>query len=93
MMHVLPHGFVRTRYYGFLANAHREPQLKKIRQLLNVPDPESRDQQADGDLLEQEQDLELAPCPHCQQGLMELIERVPRPTVPQILELPLMVPM
>ena len=49
MMHVLPHGFVRIRYYGFLANAHREQQLKKIRQLLNVPDPESRDQQADGD--------------------------------------------
>ena len=93
MMHVLPHGFVRIRYYGFLANAQRQQQLKKIRQLLNVPDPESRDQQADADLLEQEQDAEPAPCPHCQQGLMELIARVPRPTVPQILELPLMVPM
>ncbi len=93
MMHVLPHGFVRIRYYGFLANAQRQQQLKQIRQLLNVPDPESRDQQADDDLLEQDQDLEPAPCPLCEQGLMELIARVPRPTVPQILELPLMVPM
>ncbi len=93
MMHVLPHGFVRIRYYGFLANAQRGPQLKKIRQLLNVPDPESRDPQADADLLEQEQDIEPDPCPHCQQGMMELIERTPRPTVPQILELPLMVPL
>ena len=92
MMHVLPHGFVRIRYYGFLANAQRQ-QLTKIRQLLNVPDSESSDQQADGDLLEQEQDLEPDPCPRCQQGQMQLIETVPRPTVPQILELPLMVPM
>lgn len=30
MMHVLPNGFVRIRYYGFLANKHRQEQLRKI---------------------------------------------------------------
>ena len=37
MMHVLPHGFVRIRYYGFLANTHRQEQLRKIRELLACP--------------------------------------------------------
>ena len=93
MMHVLQSGFVRIRYYGFLANAQREQQLTKIRQLLNVPDPESTDEQADSDTLEQKQEAELDRCPHCQQGPMTLIAAAPRPTVPQILALPLMVPM
>ena len=93
MMHVLPSGFMRIRYYGFLANAHRSQQLSKIRELLNVPEPESTDGQADSDCLEQEQEPELEHCPHCQSGPMTLIAAAPRPTVPQILALPLMVPL
>ena len=92
MMHVLPSGFVRIRYYGFLANAQREQQLTKIRQLLNVPDPECTDEQADSDTLEQKQEAELDRCPHCQQGPMTLIAAAPRPTVPQILARPPRVP-
>ena len=37
MMHVLPNGFVRIRYFGFFANTHRKQQLRKIRELLNAP--------------------------------------------------------
>ena len=93
MMHVLPRGFTRIRYYGFLANARRQQQLSKIRQLLNVPDQPSPDEQADSDCLEKEQEPELDQCPHCQSGPMRVIEAAARPTVPQILKLPLMVPM
>ena len=93
MMHVLPSGFMRIRYYGFLANAQRGQQLSRIRQLLNVPSQESPDEQAASESLEEEQDPELEQCPHCQQGAMTLIAAAPRPTVPQILKLPLMVPM
>lgn len=90
MMHVLPRGFTRIRYYGFLANAQRGQQLTKIRQLLNVPDQDRPNEQADS--LEEEQEAELEQCPHCQSGPMTLIAAAPRPTVPQILKLPLMVP-
>ena len=89
-MHVLPSGFMRIRYYGFLANARRKQQLSKIRQLLNVPDQENTDQ---NDSLEQEQDPGPDQCPQCQQGPMRIIEMAPRPTIPQILKLPLMVPL
>ena len=35
-MHTLPGGFVRIRYYGFLANRHRNERLEKCRRLLGV---------------------------------------------------------
>src|SRR5262249_2485960 len=34
LLHVLPEGFVRIRYYGLLANRHREWNLKRCRELL-----------------------------------------------------------
>jgi len=34
LMHVLPEGFVRTRYYGFLANRNRKSNIKRARQLI-----------------------------------------------------------
>jgi Putative transposase len=39
LMHVLPRGFTRIRYFGFLANRHRGQKLIKIRQLLGMPHP------------------------------------------------------
>lgn len=35
-LHVLPKGFMRVRYYGFLANAVRVQKLATIRRILNV---------------------------------------------------------
>ena len=74
MMHVLPRGFVRIRYYGFLANAHRQKQLYKIRQLLGAAAGRSltnnqRDHPQDP--------IEPAPdqrCPHCQEGFMRAVD-------------------
>lgn len=91
MMHVLPNGFMRIRYYGFLANTHRQEQLRKIRELLDVPQPaideETDDGQEDPDSPEHDRR-----CPHCQEGLMWPIEMEPRPRLSQILNLPLLVP-
>src|SRR6201987_1313039 len=33
LLHVLPEGFQRIRYYGFLANRYREPKLARCREL------------------------------------------------------------
>ena len=90
MMHVLPHGFVRIRYYGFLANAHRQAQLSKIRDLLGAPQPAVSDEQP----TDPSQDaIKTAPdecCPHCQEGLMRAVATTPRPRLAEILQLPLM---
>jgi len=46
LLHVLPKGFQRIRYYGFLANRYREQKLARCRQLLAIPQPEPPDDQA-----------------------------------------------
>lgn len=39
LLHILPHRFVRIRYYGLLANRHRNRQLEHCRALLGVAAP------------------------------------------------------
>ena len=41
LMHVLPPGFVRLRYGGFLANCHRRDKLNRCRELLGSSTPPS----------------------------------------------------
>jgi len=47
LLHVLPHRFVRIRYYGFLAHRHRDRELERCLALLGAaapsPAPEERE--------------------------------------------------
>jgi hypothetical protein len=43
LLHVLPHGFVRIRFFGFLANRRRKTLLPLCQQLLHLPYPRSPD--------------------------------------------------
>ena len=36
LIHVLPDGFHRIRYYGFLGNCHRARKLERCRELLRM---------------------------------------------------------
>ena len=92
MMHILPHGFMRIRYYGFLANTNRKKKLNLIRQLLGAAQQDTAGDGNNTDEFQDEQETALEQCPHCQNGLMRTIAEAPRPTVPQILKLPLLVP-
>jgi len=77
LLHVLPDGFQRIRYYGFLANRYREQKLARCRQLLAMPPPEPPDDQAAGDYRDQYEELtgaSLTECPACQGGRMVIIE-------------------
>lgn len=92
MMHVLPNGFMRIRYYGFLANTHRKDQLHKIRSLLDAPQPAIAGDETD------DRDQDAVPsdhdqrCPHCHEGSMRPIDIAPRPRLSEILDLPLLAP-
>jgi Putative transposase/Transposase zinc-binding domain len=77
LLHVLPEGFQRIRYYGFLANRHREQKLARCRQLLAMPQPEATDKAAVQDYRDQYQKLtgaSLTECPACQGGHLVIIE-------------------
>ncbi len=77
LLHVLPDGFQRIRYYGFLANRYREQKLARCRQLLAMPQPVAPDDQVGGDYRDQYEELtgaSLTQCPVCQRGHMVIIE-------------------
>ena len=47
LIHVLPDGFHRIRYFGFLGNCHRARKLKRCRELLGMASPIPADPPAD----------------------------------------------
>jgi len=81
LLHVLPQGFQRIRYYGFLANRYREEKLARCRELLDMPAPEPPALEGAKDYRERYQELigpSLGECPACHQGRMLVIEILPR---------------
>ena len=76
LLHVLPEGFQRIRYYGFLANRYRKQKLARCRELLNMPPPEphchvKKDYR---DRYEELTGKSLKTCPVCHQGQMVITE-------------------
>jgi Putative transposase len=78
LLHVLPDGFHRIRYYGFLGNRYRQEKLQRCRQLLGMasadqttPATEPKDYR---DRYEQLTGVSLRLCPVCRQGRMIRIE-------------------
>ncbi|MFH1605493.1 MAG: IS91 family transposase [Pseudomonadota bacterium] len=77
LMHTLPAGFVRIRYYGFLANRCRQRQLKRCRQLLGVLlAQEDTNQDPPQASEEPEPAADAMRCPICKIGLL-----IPRGTL------------
>src|SRR6201993_2498207 len=81
LLHVLPEGFQRIRYYGFLANRYREQKLTRCRDLLGMPAAESPALETAKDYLERYEELtgsSLWQCPVCRQGRMLVTQVLPR---------------
>jgi hypothetical protein len=75
LLHVLPRGFHRIRYYGFLGNRHRKEKLERCRQLLGMAPPkESSPKPATPedyrDRYERLTGRSLRECPVCHRGRM-----------------------
>jgi len=77
LLHVLPEGFHRIRYYGFLGNRYRAQKLACCRDLLGIPVPEPADSRSAKDYRDRYEDLtghSLRQCPGCHRGQMIIIE-------------------
>jgi hypothetical protein len=75
LLHVLPSGFHRIRYYGFLGNRYRKEKLEHCRQLLGMtpPDEGSSQPQPCEDYRDRYEKLtghSLRECPVCHRGRM-----------------------
>ncbi len=76
LLHVLPDGFQRIRYFGFLANRYRTEKLALCRQLMQMPPPTpTREIGKDyRDRYEALTGISLKTCPLCRRGTMVVIE-------------------
>ena len=80
LLHVLPSGFHRIRYYGFLANRNRQQKLTECRRLLSAPPPPPPAEQAGPaatdyrDRYEALTGRSLRQCPRCDDGSMLVVD-------------------
>ena len=82
LIHVLPDGFHRIRYYGFLSNCHRARKLARCRELLGMaPMPPLASPGDYKDRFEALTGRSLRECPHCHTGIMVVIRCITRPGV------------
>ena len=75
LLHALPDGFQRIRYYGLLGNRYRQQKLARCRQLLSMAPPVEA--QAPADYRVRHEILtgsSLRECPVCHRGRMVMVE-------------------
>jgi hypothetical protein len=75
LTHILPKGFRRIRYYGFLVNSQRKSQLTCCRALLNLSDPD-KPYIEEMDRLLTRLGVEPNLCPVCGQGTLQPVDLV-----------------
>ena len=81
LLHVLPEGFVRIRYYGLLSNRHRADNLARSRELLTGTSAEvaTAAPAAEEDwksLLTRLTGRDPTLCPHCKRGHLRLVKKL-----------------
>ena len=84
LLHVLPNGFQRIRYYGFLANRQRADALALCRELLDSSAPASPERLSYPERLKQLTGKDVLRCPICKIGQMVRIREFDRGTEPRI---------
>lgn len=83
LLHVLPNGFQRIRYYGFLANCHRTQKLAQCRLLLKAPEKAQTQEAQTPDrrtLLQVLTGIDPCQCPQCHEGHLKQIGILPPQT-------------
>ncbi len=87
LLHALPDGFMRIRYYGLMANRHRADKLRLCRKLLSAGDEKeeqgAKDKATWSELLERLVGDEAFLCPACKKGRLVIVETVSPSTNPR----------
>jgi hypothetical protein len=78
LLHILPSGFMKIRYYGFLAHANKKTSIPLLRQLINS-DAELAEELTETveEMMLRLTGVDLSLCPECGKGKMVHIEDLP----------------
>ena len=78
LLHILPSGFMKIRYFGFLANTNKKTSIPLLRQLIN-PDAEIIEKLTETvqEMMLRLTGIDLSLCPECGKGKMINMESLP----------------
>jgi hypothetical protein len=79
LLHVLPDGFVKIRYYGIFSHRNRNTKLPQAKRILGVPPGDKSEAISWQERLRRLTGIDPTVCPHCGQGRM-LVKGVVLPT-------------
>jgi hypothetical protein len=77
LLHVLPAGFMRIRYYGVVGNRCRPSKLTACRRLLAQPAPPVVPRESAATVLRRLTGIDIERCPQCHQGRLVVIATLP----------------
>jgi hypothetical protein len=79
LLHILPRGFIKIRYFGFLAHKNKKQAITRLRKLI---DPEAKlPKKIKETIVEMMLRLtgnDITCCPKCRKGKMKTIRKLPR---------------
>jgi predicted Zn-ribbon and HTH transcriptional regulator len=82
LLHVLPGGFMKIRYFGFLANTNKKKCVPLLRKLIEptaqLPDKTSETVQ---EMMLRLTGEDITCCPQCKKGRMVRVATLPKPTI------------
>lgn len=80
LLHILPKGFMKIRYYGFLAHANKKTCIPLLRQLIN-PDAKFTEKLTETveEMMVRLTGIDISLCPNCGKGKMVYMEALPEP--------------
>jgi hypothetical protein len=78
LLHVLPKGLMKIRYFGFLSHTNKKEQIPLIRKLI---DPEAtlpvKISESINDMMLRLTGIDISCCPRCKKGKMIRIRKLP----------------
>ena len=82
LLHILPNGFMKIRYFGFLAHTNKRKSIPLLRQLIgsSAELPEKIEETVQEMMLRLTGE-DISTCPECKKGTMEIIKELPMPAL------------
>jgi hypothetical protein len=76
LAHILPDGFHKIRYFGWLAAVHRPAILAAIRKAIHAPPPPPPPKESLAERVLRKTGVDITCCPHCGQGHLQRTDRL-----------------
>jgi predicted Zn-ribbon and HTH transcriptional regulator len=78
LLHILPRGFMKIRYFGFLAHINKKQAVALIRSLLGVTMNVEKTKETIPDMMLRLTGKDITCCPRCKKGTMTIITKLSR---------------